>query len=127
VRGGRQPCTARDREAHGSAAFFTLSRHLYPGKYAPTRTHHFLAQLQARERNCLSVWTQNVDTLERLAGVEADSLIEAHGSFAGNACIDCHAEQPEPWMKEHCLAGTVARCPRKKCRRGIVKPNIVCA
>lgn len=30
--------------------------------------------------------------MERLAGVDGEKVIEAHGSFAKNHCIDCHAE-----------------------------------
>ena len=37
----------------------------------------------------LRCFTQNIDTLERMAGVVSDNIVEAHGSFATNRCIDC--------------------------------------
>ncbi|CAK0894708.1 unnamed protein product [Prorocentrum cordatum] len=50
--------------------FFHLAREIYPGKYAPTSAHAFLRLLQEKRvlRRC---YTQNIDTLERMAGVEA--------------------------------------------------------
>lgn len=38
------------------------------------------------------VFTQNIDTLERRAGISESKVIEAHGSFAKNHCIDCRKE-----------------------------------
>jgi NAD-dependent SIR2 family protein deacetylase len=40
----------------------------------------------------LRCFTQNIDTLERIAGVESDRIVEAHGSFATSRCIDCSKE-----------------------------------
>jgi len=37
----------------------------------------------------LRCFTQNIDTLERMAGVTAENILEAHGSFATSRCIDC--------------------------------------
>lgn len=37
----------------------------------------------------LRCFTQNIDTLERMAGVTAENIVEAHGSFATSRCIDC--------------------------------------
>jgi Sir2 family len=37
----------------------------------------------------LRCFTQNIDTLERIAGVQEDLIVEAHGSFANSRCIDC--------------------------------------
>ncbi|CUS06758.1 unnamed protein product, partial [Tuber aestivum] len=60
--------------------------------------------------------------LEGAAGVPPDKLVEAHGWFAGQSCIDCHAEYPADRMKKHLLAGSVPQC--ETCT-GLVKPNIV--
>lgn len=32
-------------------------------------------------------YTQNIDTLERVAGIDGDLLVEAHGSFSGAHCV----------------------------------------
>lgn len=34
-------------------------------------------------------FTQNIDTLERVAGISTERLVEAHGSFSEATCIDC--------------------------------------
>ncbi|GMM57075.1 histone deacetylase [Maudiozyma humilis] len=68
--------------------FYTLASELYPGKFAPSKFHLLLKLLQDKGK-LKRVYTQNIDTLERQAGVEADKVIEAHGSFAENHCIDC--------------------------------------
>jgi len=35
------------------------------------------------------VYTQNIDTLERLAGIPPEKLVEAHGSFGSSTCLKC--------------------------------------
>lgn len=48
---------------------------------------------------CVSI--QNIDTLERVAGLEGDDLIEAHGTFYTSHCVSfcCRAEYNLDWMK----------------------------
>lgn len=70
------------------------------------------------------LFTQNIDCLEREAGVPGDHIVEAHGSFATQRCIDCKKEFPDDTMKEHVFQGVVPRCIDKKCG-GLVKPDIV--
>lgn len=70
------------------------------------------------------LFTQNIDCLEREAGVPGDHIVEAHGSFASQRCIDCKKEFPDDLMKEHVLRGDAPRCADKKCG-GLVKPDIV--
>ena len=67
-------------------------------------------------------FTQNIDTLERIAGVEDDKIVEAHGSFATSRCIDCSKEFPSDEMKRTVEEKKIARCPECK---GLVKPDIV--
>lgn len=68
--------------------------------------------------------TQNIDCLERAAGVPDASIIEAHGSFATQRCIECKRVFPDEEMKEHVEAGKVPRCQDEECA-GLVKPDIV--
>ncbi|EAU86331.2 Sir2 family histone deacetylase Hst2 [Coprinopsis cinerea okayama7 len=101
--------------------FYTLAHELYPGKFRPTLTHSFV-RLLVEKGLLLRCFTQNIDTLERRAGVPADKVIEAHGSFATQRCIDCKAPFDDARMKEHILQKKIARCDRCK---GLVKPDIV--
>ncbi|KAH8104538.1 NAD-dependent deacetylase sirtuin-2 [Cristinia sonorae] len=103
--------------------FYTLARELMPGKFRPTLTHSFVRLLAAH--NLLSkCFTQNIDTLERRAGVPPELIIEAHGSFASQHCIKCKSSYDGDVLRRHILDGKVAICKQKKCG-GLVKPDIV--
>jgi NAD-dependent histone deacetylase SIR2 len=100
--------------------FYTLAKSLNPEKYTPTITHAFIS-LVARKGLLHKCFTQNIDTLERRAGVPASKLIEAHGSFSSQNCIDCFKGFPHDFMEPHYSNGTVPHCDG--CG-GLVKPNI---
>lgn len=103
--------------------FYTLAHELYPGKYRPTLSHSFISLLNKKGR-LLKLFTQNIDCLEREAGVPADKIVEAHGSFATQRCIECQTEFPDDRMKEMVQKMEVPHCTRKVCD-GLVKPDIV--
>lgn len=63
-----------------SLEVYTLAAELYPGYYRPTVTHSFI-RLLAEKGKLHTVFTQNIDTLERIAGVPLDKIMEAHGSL----------------------------------------------
>ncbi len=67
-------------------------------------------------------YTQNIDTLERIAGIEEEKLVEAHGTFYTNHCVDCNKEYSMEWVKEQIFSDNVPTCT--ECN-GIVKPDIV--
>ena len=94
---------------------------MYPGKFRPTIAHSFIRLLA--EKSLLHIcFTQNIDTLERRAGVPDHKIIEAHGSFATQKCINCKQPFDGDKMKEHILQKKIARC--ESCK-GYVKPDIV--
>ncbi|KAF9220911.1 NAD-dependent deacetylase sirtuin-2 [Gyrodon lividus] len=101
--------------------FYTLARELYPGRYRPTPTHSFVKVLHSHGllRTC---FTQNIDTLERRAGVPEEKIIEAHGSFATQRCIDCKHPYDDVKIKKAVINSEIPRCER--CN-GLVKPDIV--
>src|SRR5690606_33128438 len=75
----------------------------------------------------LKLFTQNIDCLERAAGVPPELIVEAHGSFATQRCIECKTAYPDDLMKEHVEKGSVPRCAASEgstCS-GLVKPDIV--
>lgn len=104
--------------------FYVLAKELYPGNYKPTLSHVFIALL-AKKGLLRMLFTQNIDCLEREAGVPADLIVEAHGSFATQRCIDCKKEFPDDIMKQHVLSGDVPRCVDSATCNGLVKPDIV--
>ena len=101
--------------------FYTLAHELYPGKFRPTITHSFIRLLHDKGL-LLKHFTQNIDCLDREAGVPADKIVEAHGSFARQSCIECMRPYPEDEIKKHIDAKSIPRCEQCK---GLVKPEIV--
>lgn len=103
------------------APFFTLAKELYPGKFQPTISHYFIKLLSDKgllQRN----YTQNIDTLERVAGIPQEKIIEAHGSFHTAHCVGCQKEYPHEWIRDEVFADRIPYC--SKCE-GVVKPDIV--
>lgn len=101
--------------------FFVLAKEMYPGNFKPTRCHYFIKLLHEKGV-LLRNFTQNIDTLERVANIPAEKLVEAHGSFAEAHCINCHQEADKEWIKGEIFSNKVPRC--SSCG-GITKPDIV--
>ncbi|KAK3311000.1 DHS-like NAD/FAD-binding domain-containing protein [Chaetomium strumarium] len=105
--------------------FYALAKELYPGvRYRPTVSHVFIALL-ARKGLLHQLFTQNIDCLERAAGIPPELIIEAHGSFATQRCVECKAPFDDAKMKECVARGEVPRCESTPGCGGLVKPDIV--
>ncbi|KAL0972792.1 hypothetical protein UPYG_G00194820 [Umbra pygmaea] len=103
--------------------FFALARELYPGQFKPTVCHYFIKML--KEKGLLKrCYSQNIDTLERVAGLESEELIEAHGTFYTSHCVSfmCRKEYSLDWMKVKIFSDEIPKC--EKCN-SLVKPDIV--
>jgi NAD-dependent histone deacetylase SIR2 len=102
-------------------AFYTLAEELFPGKFVPSKFHYFIKLCQDKGilKRC---YTQNIDTLERIAGVEDDKVLEAHGSFSANHCIECSSEMSKKELREFMDKNEIPVCG--ECE-GYVKPDIV--
>eukprot|EP00455_Lapot_gusevi_P022871 TRINITY_DN2380_c0_g1_i7.p1 TRINITY_DN2380_c0_g1~~TRINITY_DN2380_c0_g1_i7.p1 ORF type:complete len:469 (-),score=115.30 TRINITY_DN2380_c0_g1_i7:45-1328(-) len=103
--------------------FCTLAKELFPGNYSPSPTHYFL-KLLADKGLLTRCYTQNIDGLERMAGVPADLVVEAHGTFLSSHCLRCRHEHPTSFVKDEITADRVPQCLREGCG-GLVKPDIV--
>ena len=101
--------------------FYALAKELYPGKHRPTITHSFVRLLETKGL-LGTCFTQNIDTLERRAGISKEKVVEAHGSFASQSCIDCKTPFDAAEIRRLIQEGRIPRCNR--CR-GLVKPDIV--
>ncbi|NWW85698.1 SIR3 deacetylase, partial [Rhynochetos jubatus] len=101
--------------------FFTLAKELYPGNYRPNYAHYFLRLLHDKGL-LLRLYTQNIDGLERAAGIPPERLVEAHGTFATATCTVCRRKFPGEDFRGDVMADKVPRCP--VCT-GLVKPDIV--
>ena len=102
--------------------FYRLAKELYPGRYRPTPTHHFLKLLHDKGllRRC---FTQNIDSLEHLAGLPDSKYVAAHGNFDHAHCIGegRHPVDPDD------VRAAVERAEPLRCERcgALVKPDIV--
>lgn len=72
----------------------------------------------------LKLFTQNIDCLDREAGVPEDKIVEAHGSFAHNHCIECKSSFSDDLMRQAVSKRDVPHCLTPQCN-GLVKPDIV--
>ena len=64
-----------------------LAKELYPGNFKPTPAHYFIRLLE-KKGLLLRCFTQNIDSLEREAGVSSDKIVAAHGNFDGEPLGD---------------------------------------
>ncbi|KAI1309681.1 DHS-like NAD/FAD-binding domain-containing protein [Xylaria venustula] len=103
--------------------FYVLAKELYPGNFHPTISHTFMALL-AKRQLLRMLFTQNIDCLERAAGVPPELIVEAHGSFATQRCIDCKRPFPDDKMRKCVEAAYPPFCLHEGCN-GLVKPDIV--
>ncbi|XP_063539198.1 NAD-dependent protein deacetylase sirtuin-2-like [Cydia strobilella] len=101
--------------------FFLLAKELFPGSFKPTVSHYFIRLLHEKGL-LLRHYTQNIDTLERGAGLPEEKLVEAHGTFYTSHCIDCRKEYPLEFIKEHIFSDQIPICTACP---GVVKPDIV--
>ncbi|XP_053305048.1 NAD-dependent protein deacetylase sirtuin-3, mitochondrial [Spea bombifrons] len=106
------------REPH---AFLRLSRELLPGRHRPNVAHYFLRLLNDKGL-LLRLYTQNIDGLERVAGIPLEKLIEAHGSFSSATCTMCLKTYPGETFRDAVLESKVPLCV--SCG-GLIKPDIV--
>jgi len=58
--------------------FYKFAREIYPGQFEPSPCHRFIKMLD-QQRKLLRNYSQNIDTLEQVAGIE--NVIECHGKY----------------------------------------------
>lgn len=102
--------------------FFELSKEMLPGKYKPTYAH-YLPVILHRHNLLLRVYTQNIDGLERIAGLPTDKVIECHGNYYSAHCMKCNAQYELNEIRSEIIKGDIPLCP--KCKEGVIKPDIV--
>src|SRR5579871_6877076 len=96
--------------------FYNFAKMVLPSTTRFSPTHAFLRLLQD-ENKLLRVYTQNIDNLERLAGVAEEKLVQCHGSFATATCMRCKLQVAGDEIKEDVLRGEVPKCPACEAER----------
>ncbi|XP_050531270.1 NAD-dependent protein deacetylase sirtuin-1-like [Daktulosphaira vitifoliae] len=102
--------------------FFKFAREIYPGQFKPSPSHQFIKALEKKGR-LLRNYTQNIDTLEQVVGIE--KVIECHGSFATASCTQCGHKVSADTIKPDVFDQRIPRCPICVDSGGIMKPDIV--
>uniref|UniRef100_A0A1A8EKQ6 protein acetyllysine N-acetyltransferase n=1 Tax=Nothobranchius korthausae TaxID=1143690 RepID=A0A1A8EKQ6_9TELE len=103
--------------------FFKFAKEIYPGQFQPSPCHRFISMLDKQEK-LLRNYTQNIDTLEQVAGVQR--IIQCHGSFATASCLVCKQKVDCEAIREDVFNQVVPRCLRcPDIPLAIMKPDIV--
>jgi NAD-dependent SIR2 family protein deacetylase len=112
--------------------FFAYAKHVWPGLQTaatPTAAHRFVRLLNERGL-LLRVLTENVDSLEVLAGVPREKVVHVNGHFYSAACINCRHEANEEEMervRQSVRDGVLPMCTHcaKKEIKGLMKPGVI--
>lgn len=129
--------------------FYSFAKDVMPSNdLRPSPTHRFIAELEARGK-LLRNYSQNIDGLERRAGVSKERVILCHGSFLTATCMrpSCRVKIAGSEIASEVAAGKVPLCrkcvPAKRlstsrkeddsdddddldaCSMGVLKPDIV--
>ncbi|XP_005795318.2 NAD-dependent protein deacetylase sirtuin-1 [Xiphophorus maculatus] len=103
--------------------FFKFAKEIFPGQFQPSPCHRFISMLD-KQGKLLRNYTQNIDTLEQVAGVQR--IIQCHGSFATASCLVCKYKVDCEAIRADILNQVVPRCPRcLDIPLAIMKPDIV--
>jgi len=89
--------------------FYKFAKQLWPGTHSPAATHWFIREFEKRGK-LLRNYTQNIDTLEYVAGIK--NVIQCHGSFATATCTKCAFQCSGEEIKTKILSEQIPLCPK---------------
>ncbi|VDK42921.1 unnamed protein product [Anisakis simplex] len=102
--------------------FFEFAKEIFPGQFKASICHYFIKMLET-EGKLLRNYTQNIDTLEQVAGITR--IVQCHGSFSKATCRHCGSKFDGDVIKEDVLAKRIAMCQVCGDPKGVLKPDIV--
>jgi NAD-dependent deacetylase sirtuin 1 len=106
--------------------FFKFAKEIYPGQFEPSVSHKFIRMIESQGK-LLRNYTQNIDTLEEVCGLQR--VINCHGSFSTASCTRCGFRVRADQIKEDIFNQRIPLCPQ--CPAGdsfqmaVMKPDIV--
>ena len=103
--------------------FYTLSKDFLSADVKPT-TSHFFQKIIFDQGTLLHIFTQNIDSLELLAGLPLEKMCQAHGNFRHCHCIECGKEYDMKVLTDCINKDIKYQCSQKFCG-GLIKPDIV--
>ncbi|KAI0675683.1 DHS-like NAD/FAD-binding domain-containing protein [Trametes maxima] len=89
------------------AVFYSFASKIYPSNFIPSPCHRFIKLIEDKGK-LLRNYTQNIDTLETLAGVQR--VVQCHGSFATASCIHCKVRVPGTEIADDIMGQRVPLC-----------------
>ncbi|CCM02564.1 uncharacterized protein FIBRA_04667 [Fibroporia radiculosa] len=89
------------------SVFYSFASKIYPSRFIPSPCHRFIKAIEDRGK-LLRNYTQNIDTLETLAGVKR--VLQCHGSFATASCLNCRVRIPGVNIEDDILNHRVPLC-----------------
>lgn len=105
--------------------FFKFAKEIYPGQFKPSISHKFIKLIEENGK-LLRNYSQNIDTLEKAAGIER--VITCHGSFATASCTKCKLKVDSSAIKDDIFAQRIPSCPNcgsNSEEMAVMKPDIV--
>jgi NAD-dependent SIR2 family protein deacetylase len=92
----------------------------------PTLTHQFVSLLANHHDKLLRCYTQNVDGLEKIAGLEEKDLVLCHGTMRAARCMKCKQKVTHPywWQAKSVANKGVPECEQAGCN-GDLKPEMI--
>ncbi|KAK4560335.1 NAD-dependent histone deacetylase sir2 [Recurvomyces mirabilis] len=109
--GGGEDVFQIDEFDRDPTIFYSLAGDILPDLKRFSPTHAFVKLLQTKER-LQTNYTQNIDNLEELAGIDKTRLIQCHGSFATASCRKCTHKVPGRAIFDDIRKQRVAKCKR---------------
>ena len=103
--------------------FYEIAFELYPtmASVKPTLAHYFIKLLDDKGR-LLRHYTQNIDCLEDLAGLDEAKTVQAHGHIRTGTCLACSRSHSFDYMKTFVTRNDIPTC--EACN-GVIKPDVV--
>lgn len=87
--------------------FYSFAKQIYPSNFTPSPCHLWIKSLEDQGR-LLRNYTQNIDTLEQLAGVK--KVLNCHGSFSTASCLRCKRRQPGDSIESNIMRQEIPWC-----------------
>lgn len=87
--------------------FFKFAKEIYPGQFTPSPCHKFISCLE-KTGKLLRNYTQNIDTLEQVAGIS--KIVQCHGSFASASCTVCKLKVDAEQVRSDIMEQKIPLC-----------------
>ncbi|KAN0038499.1 hypothetical protein ACTA71_000677 [Dictyostelium dimigraforme] len=104
--------------------FFEFAKEIFPGNHKPSPTHSFIKLLDEKGK-LLRNYTQNIDTLEHVAGIDREKLVNCHGSFSTATCITCKLTVDGKTIRDSIMSMEIPLCQQCNDGQSFMKPDIV--